>query len=107
MTVFSHHDYETTMSKYAMENDNWLVPDSCILPDNYRINATALFGLHSSVPDSGNSTLLGNDAGSLWRGRRARCAASAPAETAGFGIDGCRFIIGGLARTPPPGLRLF
>jgi len=24
MTVFSHHDYDTTISKYAMENDDWL-----------------------------------------------------------------------------------
>ena len=70
--------------------------------------AKLMVDMPGSVPDSGNSTLLGNDAGSLWRGRRARCAASAPAEiarlsqrgrtrlsgnggnSAGFGIDGCR-----------------
>jgi hypothetical protein len=23
MRVFSHHDYDTTISKYAMEDDNW------------------------------------------------------------------------------------
>src|ERR1700730_5241163 len=67
MPVLSHHDYHTTISKYAMENDNCLVPNSRILPDNYRINATASFGLHSSVPDPRNSTLLGNDAGGVSR----------------------------------------
>jgi hypothetical protein len=42
MTVFSHHDYDTTISQYAMENDNW--------PPIIRIRHIAsMLELHASI----------------------------------------------------------
>jgi hypothetical protein len=58
MTVFSHHDYDTTISNYAMENDNWppIIPirhDSQMLELHHRLKrrrATHNQGFDGSAP---------------------------------------------------------
>src|SRR6266699_5307320 len=58
MAVFSHHDYDTTISKYAMENDNWppIIPirhDSPMLESHHRLKwrrATHNQGFDGSPP---------------------------------------------------------
>jgi hypothetical protein len=54
MTVFSHHDYDTTSSKYTMEKDNW----SPIIPirhDSPNVGVTSsIEAAASEAPDAGS-----------------------------------------------------
>jgi hypothetical protein len=52
MMVFSHHDYDTTISKYAMEGDNW-PPIIRIQHDSPNVGITSSIEVAASEAQAG------------------------------------------------------